>query len=90
MQEPQACMFKMPETGRYCGAVATRQTAVNEDPWGRGYWCDDHAPASAVSVVVLDPNIDHRVAASPVAMPAEGKLSVAEMFADSQPPKQGE
>ena len=60
MDAPEVCMYKMTDTGRYCGAVATMKTALNEDPWGRGYWCDAHAPAAAVSVVPLDPNKDNR------------------------------
>lgn len=55
------CMFKLPETSQLCGAPATHKTAVNEDPWGAGHWCKQHAPPAAVSVVPLDPNRDSRV-----------------------------
>jgi len=55
------CMFKMPDTERLCGAPATMRTSLNEDPYGQGTWCKEHAPPAAVPAAPADPNRDNRV-----------------------------
>ena len=47
--------------GKPCGQPATKRTLVNEEPWGAGEWCDEHAPAGASSIIPPDPNKDNRV-----------------------------
>jgi hypothetical protein len=46
--------------GKPCGQPATKRTLVNEEPWGAGEWCDEHAPPAAQSIIPADPNKDNR------------------------------
>jgi hypothetical protein len=71
MTDEQRAASKAGRGGKVCGETATMKTGLNEDPYGAGEWCAEHAPPVAVSIEPLDPNKDHRQAEP--AKPADAK-----------------